>query len=98
MTDTILNIGIGILCVSTLFGMIRMAKGPTVFDRILSYDVIALCMISIMILVSMKWKTALYFDIILVFGIFGFISTLSFSYFFTKTEHLTEESRKGDST
>ncbi|MBT5955084.1 Na(+)/H(+) antiporter subunit F [bacterium] len=75
-----------------LFCLIRIIKGPSVFDRVLSLDGIAVCIVSIMILLSMKWKTQLYLDLILIFCVLGFFSTVAFCYYLEKVYVSEKES------
>ena len=83
--NNILALSIAILFVGLFFSLYRMVKGPTVMDRLLSFDGMALTVVSIMAILSVVWKSAQYMDIILVFSAFGFFGTVVFSFYLHKT-------------
>jgi len=85
MIDITFSAGIVMLLFALLFALIRLLKGPTIMDRVLCLDAITVCVIAIMVLLCLVWESPFYFDLILLFSIFGFFSTVAFSYFL----HLT---------
>ena len=77
----VLNSCIGLLIIAALISIIRMIKGPTVFDRLVSFDGLAVSIVSVMVLLSIVWETGVYIDIILVFSLFGFLGTIAFCFY-----------------
>ncbi|MBI9012408.1 MAG: cation:proton antiporter [Clostridiales bacterium] len=69
-------IGLGIL-----FSIYRMIKGPTHFDRVVSLDVINVCIIGILVIIAVMSKNELYLDIAIVYSILGFLETIVFAKF-----------------
>jgi multisubunit Na+/H+ antiporter MnhF subunit len=67
-------------------------------DRLLCLDTFAVTLVGIMVILSMKWKTSFYLDLILVFSTFGFLSTVAFSYYLHKTyiAHKTQSLEKNN--
>lgn len=65
--------GISILC-----GLIRLIKGPDNLDRILAFDFICVCIIGIITTYSIATETLFYLEIILLFCLLGFASTVGF--------------------
>jgi multicomponent Na+:H+ antiporter subunit F len=73
------------LALSVLLGFYRLAKGPSVLDRILAFDVIAVCSVGIIIILSMQWQTPYYLELILIFSLLGFFGTVAFVFYLHKT-------------
>ena len=73
-----------LLCMLPL-SLIQLIKGPSVFDRLVCYDALSVTIIGIILTLSMKWQSTNFLDIILVFSMFGFFSTVAFVYYLHKT-------------
>jgi multicomponent Na+:H+ antiporter subunit F len=85
MVEIAINIAICILLAAVPIIMVRLIKGPSTLDRVLCLDGIAVTFVAIMAILSMKWRTAFYLDLILIFSTFGFLSTVAFAYYLRKT-------------
>ncbi len=68
-----------LLTFSIFVCLLRLRRGPTIMDRILAFDTICVLLVGFMTVVSVRWDTALYLDLILVFTLLGFFSTVAFS-------------------
>lgn len=69
-------IGLGVL-----FSIYRMIKGPTQFDRVVSLDVVNVCIIGILVIIAVMSKNELYLDVAIVYSILGFLETIVFAKF-----------------
>ncbi|MCX8157910.1 MAG: monovalent cation/H+ antiporter complex subunit F [Verrucomicrobiae bacterium] len=67
-----------LLFVAILLGLYRLARGPTVLDRVLAFDLITTCAVGMIILLSIQWQTPLFLELILVFALLGFLTTVAF--------------------
>lgn len=83
--DVSLSIAFGTLTVAILLGLIRLARGPSVIDRVLAFDLIATCAVGMVVLLSIQWDTALYLELILIFSLLGFLTTVAFVFYLHKT-------------
>lgn len=92
---TILNVAFAILLVALVLGMVRLARGPTVIDRIMAFDLITTCAVGMIVLLSIQWKTAMYLELILIFSLLGFFGTVAFVYYLSRTQDL-EQPAKAD--
>ncbi|MER3124601.1 Na(+)/H(+) antiporter subunit F1 [Bacillus pumilus] len=86
MMDTILQISLGILALSTLLFVIRVIKGPSIPDRVSALDAVGINLIGMTAIVSILLKTTTFFEIVLLLGILAFIGTVAFSKFLEKGE------------
>ncbi|AVM25238.1 Na(+)/H(+) antiporter subunit F1 [Bacillus pumilus] len=84
--DTILQISLGILALSTLLFVIRVIKGPSIPDRVSALDAVGINLIGMTAIVSILLKTTTFFEIVLLLGILAFIGTVAFSKFLEKGE------------
>ncbi len=65
-------IGIGIaLCA------LRAVRGPSLFDRVLAFDCIALNAVGAILLVSILLDSAVFMDVVLVVALLGFLGTIA---------------------
>lgn len=76
----------------------RLLSGPTVLDRVIGFDMIAICIVGMMVLLSVWWKTHLFIEIMLIFSLLGFAGTVAFvSYLHSNPSKLRlREKRKTD--
>lgn len=78
MTVVIL-IGLGVIGLSVLLCVIRAARGPSLFDRVLAFDCIALNIVGAILLVSILLDTDTFIDAVLVIALLGFLGAVSFA-------------------
>jgi multisubunit Na+/H+ antiporter MnhF subunit len=86
MIEFTLKFCYAVLTVSVLLGLYRLAKGPTVLDRILSFDIITSCIVGMIVLLSIQWRTAVFLELILIFSLLGFFGTVSFVFYLHRTQ------------
>ena len=86
MIEFALNASFGLLAAAILCGAFRLVRGPAVLDRILAFDLIAACAVGMVVLLSIRWKTPVYMDLVLIFASLGFFSAVAFVFYLTK-EH-----------
>ncbi|MBK9139723.1 MAG: sodium:proton antiporter [Verrucomicrobia bacterium] len=85
MITLALQLCFGVLTAAVLLGLARLVKGPTVLDRILAFDLIATSIVGMIALLSVKWRTAMYLELILVFSLLGFAGTVAFVFHLHRT-------------
>jgi multicomponent Na+:H+ antiporter subunit F len=84
MTGLLLNISIVILLGALLLGFWRLARGPTVVDRILAFDAVVLCAVALTVVLSRIWHSDYYLELILIISSLGFFGTVAFVLFLQK--------------
>jgi len=85
MTNLLLQIAFGILAVALLLGFYRLARGPTVVDRILAFDAVVLCAVAMTALLSRWWQSVYYMELILIVSSLGFFGTVTFVFFLQRS-------------
>jgi multicomponent K+:H+ antiporter subunit F len=85
MIDLALYTSFALLTASILMGLYRLALGPDVMDRVMAFDLITTCLVGMIVLLSIKWHTAHYLELILIFTLLGFLTTVAFVIYLHKT-------------
>lgn len=95
MMTIILYVAFCVLTLAIALGMLRLARGPTVIDRIMAFDLITTSAVGMIVLLSIQWKTAMYLELILIFSLLGFFGTVAFVYYLSRTQDLEQPARTG---
>jgi multicomponent Na+:H+ antiporter subunit F len=69
----------GLIGVGLLFAIIRLIKGPTAADRVVSLDTFNVIVIGVIALLAHVFNNELYLDIVIVYAILAFLETIVFS-------------------
>jgi len=78
---TISLILIGLAAVLTVF---RLIKGPSLFDRLVASDTLSVIGMAFLVVLAQIVQTASYMDVALVYGIVGFLGTVTIARFFMR--------------
>ncbi|MEQ8604164.1 MAG: K+/H+ antiporter subunit F [Marivibrio sp.] len=81
MIEIALLIGFFCFAIALILNLYRLAKGPSIADRVLALDTMVINGIAILILYGMYEGTAVYFEASLLFAMVGFLSTVAYCKF-----------------
>lgn len=84
MMGMALDLIFGVLMLAILLGLVRLARGPSLIDRVMAFDLISVCAVGMMVLLSIQWKTVQYLELILVISLLGFLTTVAFVFYLHK--------------
>ena len=73
------RVGVGVLVLGILLCLYRMIKGPHLADRVLAGDTVAMLVAGLVVVLAIKYDSALFYDAGLVVAILGFVSTVAFA-------------------
>ena len=73
-----------VLSLATIFVFIRFLKGPSIVDRVISFDLMVTIGIAAIVAYSILTGQATFLDIAMVVALIGFLSTVAFSYYLEK--------------
>jgi multicomponent Na+:H+ antiporter subunit F len=93
MSDLVILFCIAGCAAGIALAMIRVARGPTVLDRILAFDLIATFAVAIIALLSMTWQTAEYVELILIYTLLGFSGATAFTFYLQRAYDPHEKGR-----
>lgn len=86
MSEFTLNAAFVVLVVTVLLGVIRLARGPTIVDRILAFDAVVVCAVGMTVLLSDFWRTPHFLELILIVSSLGFFGTVAFAAYLQRAE------------
>lgn len=73
------------LCLGMLLCLWRLVRGPTLSDRVLAADLLALHVVGIVIALTIYLNDMVFFPAALAVGILGFVSTVGFAQYIHAT-------------
>jgi len=68
-----------VLAISIGLCIVRALRGPTLFDRVLAFDCLALNVVGGVVLVSLLLSTDAFLDVVLIVALLGFLGTVAFA-------------------
>jgi multicomponent K+:H+ antiporter subunit F len=74
-------LGLAMIC-----AMVRLLRGPRAQDRVLALDTLYVNAMLVVLAFGMREASAVYFEVALVIGVLGFVSTAAFSKFLMRGE------------
>jgi multicomponent K+:H+ antiporter subunit F len=77
--DLSLDLALGMLTLAALLNLWRLARGPSLPDRVLALDTLYINAIAVLVLVGVRYGGRHYLESALVLALFGFAATLSFA-------------------
>lgn len=78
MITICLQICFVMLALAAVLALYRVLAGPTALDRIVAFDMVAICVVGMVVLLSVAWKTDQYVELMLIFSLLGFVGTVAF--------------------
>ena len=69
---------------SALLTVFRMMRGPSVFDRLVAGDTLSVIGVGFIVVLAENVQTMSFMDVALVYGIVGFIGTVTIARFFMR--------------
>jgi multicomponent Na+:H+ antiporter subunit F len=69
--------GLLVLAFGIFLCVIRAYRGPTLFDRVMSFDAIALNFVGATLLMSILLRTDAFMDVVLVVALLGFLGAIA---------------------
>ena len=81
MIGIVLELTAALLALAIFCGLYRLARGPSVLDRVLAFDLITTCSVGLLIALSIHWETTLYLELILIVSLLGFLTTVAFVFY-----------------
>ncbi len=84
MIQTLIDICLIALAISVALCLIRLVRGPSLLDRALALDTIAINLIAIIVMLSIRYATMAYYDAVLVIAVLGFLGTVAVAKYILK--------------
>lgn len=84
--DLALNIGVMAVTVAVLLCTVRLLRGPTITDRVLALDTLYMNAVALIVLLGIRWNTAMLFEGALLVAMLGFASTVALARYLSRGE------------
>jgi len=87
LTFTIRYIAIPLLSISFLLSFIRIIKGPTLQDRVVAFDLLAIITIAIIACFAVLRQVFVLLDAAIVLALISFLGTTAFAFYLGKEKN-----------
>lgn len=84
MLDVVTNVALALLGLSVAMLFYRVLVGPTIPDRSLALDTMAVNVMAIILVLSIKLDTPFFLDAVLSLAVLGFVGTTALAKFLVK--------------
>jgi multicomponent K+:H+ antiporter subunit F len=82
--DMALNIGLAAVTLALVLCAGRLLAGPSAPDRVLALDTLYLNMVALIVMLGIRWNTALLFEGAVLVAMLGFVSTVALARYLTR--------------
>jgi multicomponent K+:H+ antiporter subunit F len=82
--DIALTIGIAAVTLTLLLCGWRLLRGPTIADRVLALDTLYLSLVALVVMLGLRWQTALLFEAALIVALLGFVGTVALARYLSR--------------
>ncbi len=82
--DIALNIGMAAVTVAVALCAWRLLRGPETTDRLLALDTLYMNAVALIVLLGIRWNTALLFEAALLVAMLGFASTVALARYLSR--------------
>lgn len=70
--------------IALLLALIRLARGPSLSDRVLALDFISTCIIGMIVIDAIRTGESYFLSVAIVAALVGFVGTVAFAMFIQK--------------
>ena len=82
--DIALNLGVATVTVAVVLCAWRLLRGPEMTDRLLALDTLYMNAVALIVLLGIRWNTALLFEAALLVAMLGFASTVALARYLSR--------------
>lgn len=86
MVYVVMNISLAMLGVALLISLARLLKGPTLPDRIVAMDLIAVLTVGVMVTEAAGSGQSVFLDAAIVIALVGFLGTVAYTWYVDKEQ------------
>lgn len=86
-----LEASFALVVLSVVLAFIRLAKGPSLPDRVVALDMMTVAIVAFCGLAAIQYETAAFLDVALVLALVGFLATVALARFAERNTARTKE-------
>lgn len=79
LSSLALHVGLPVLGLALLLALVRLAKGPTLADRVVALDLLGTLGISVVAVLALATRVSVYLDVAIVLALLSFLGTVAFA-------------------
>ena len=83
-----LDLATGAVALAMLLCGWRLLAGPSLPDRVLALNTLAINAVALVVLLGLRWQTGMLFEAALIIAMLGFVSTVALARFITRGDVL----------
>lgn len=87
--ETMAAVILGVLGLAVVLVGIRLVRGPTIPDRVVAFDLIAVIVMSKITVIAIMTDQWVYLDAVIILALLAFLATVAFARFFTTSRSNT---------
>lgn len=91
-----IDISFAIVMIAIALGFYRIAKGPSLADRVVSLDMMTVSIMAFCGLYAIFSKSTAFIDVAIVVALVGFLATVALARFAERQEALDREARQAE--
>ena len=76
---SIIDTCFALLCAASLLAFVRLVKGPTIADRVVALDLLAIISVGVIIVYDVATSLPVFLDAAIVLALVGFAGTIAFA-------------------
>lgn len=89
------NIGFGFVILAVILAFVRLARGPSLPDRVVALDLLIVLSVAFSVLVAIASNIAAYLDVAIALALVAFLATIAFARFTERWSVQRGRSSKG---
>jgi multicomponent Na+:H+ antiporter subunit F len=78
------TLAIGLLVAALLMSFVRLARGPSIPDRVVALDVVASVAVAIMAALAIVLEEPVFLDVAIVVALIAFVGTVAFAQYLSR--------------
>jgi multicomponent Na+:H+ antiporter subunit F len=82
---TVFVVCFAMLSAALVLAFVRLAKGPTIADRVVALDLIAIISVGMILVYDASIGLGVFLDAAIVLALVGFVGTIAFAKYFERT-------------
>lgn len=84
LIELALDFALGAVALALLPCAWRLLRGPEAVDRVLALDTLYINTVALVILLGLRWRSALLFEAALIVAMLGFVSTVALARYLSR--------------
>jgi multicomponent Na+:H+ antiporter subunit F len=81
MIETLWIVILAMLSISLIFAFLRLARGPSLPDRVIALDLISIVAVGFIVVYAVRFNQPPFLDVAIILTLITFLGTVAFAYY-----------------